>query len=73
MEARLLWIEADISACQSQQSSAVIWTVIRGSQRANHAIMEIRMIHTISYVSQGIYTLRSGLEGNGSRFNPEKL
>ena len=35
-------MDTDISACRSQKSTAVICTVIRESQRANHAVMEIR-------------------------------
>jgi len=45
-------MEANISAYQSQQPSTVIWTVTRESQRANHAVMDIRTVHTISYDSQ---------------------
>ena len=46
-----LWMEVDISACQSEKPSTVIWIVTRESQHANHAFMEIRMTHTISYDS----------------------
>jgi len=46
-------MEADISACQSQQPSVMIWAVTRESQRANLVVVKIRMTRTISYDSQG--------------------
>ena len=64
IQGRSLRMEADVSSCQSQQLSVVIWAVIRESQHANHTIMEIHTTRTISYDSQGIYTLRIRRKGN---------
>ena len=41
LQCGLLWIVADISAWQSQQSSDVILTVTRKTQCANYAAMEV--------------------------------
>jgi len=58
----LLWIVMDISALQSQQSSGVIWAVMRKSQRANHTVIEIQNSHTLNYNSNRcIYIPRSWL------------
>ena len=64
IQLKSLWMEADISVCRSQQSIAVIWTVTRESQHANHAVMEIRMIRAIGFDSQGICILRTKRKEN---------
>ena len=61
IQRRPLRMEAYISACQSQQPSTVIQAVTKESQLVNHMVMEIR---TISYDSQGIYTLRARRKGS---------
>jgi len=67
IQRRSLRMEADISACWSQQSSVVIRTLTRESQRANHAVIEISMTRTISHDSHGIYTPRTSRKGRESK------
>jgi len=55
IQRKLLRMEEDISACQSEQPSVVIWEVTRESQHVNHAVMEIRTTRTISYDSGYLY------------------
>ena len=52
---RRLWIVVDISAYQSQQSGAVICSVMRKSQCATHEIMEIWNIRAINHNSTWYY------------------
>ena len=61
-----LWIVVDISVYQSQQSGVVICAIMRKSQRANHANMEIQNIRTISHNATGYLSpgslLRKGIK-----------
>jgi len=48
----------------------IIRAVTKKSQRANHAVIEIRTIRYTNYDSQGIYTLRFGPKKDPGQFKP---
>ena len=57
----------DISAYKSQQSGLVIMAVMRKSQRANYAVMEIRNIRSINHnATRHLCTWRSIEKGDRS-------
>jgi len=61
---------ADISPYESQQLGVVICVVMRKSQRANHAIMEIRNIRSINHNDRGYLCTWKSIKTKGG--NPKE-